>query len=105
MYAAVEDARKAALKVVKAGVEIRRVDSAAREAVRKSGLQVYGHGTGHGLGLEVHELPALSNRQDGTLQAGDVITIEPAVYITGRLGVRIEDDFLVTEDGYVALSS
>jgi Xaa-Pro aminopeptidase len=68
-------------------------------------LPVYGHGTGHGLGLEVHELPVVSNRAKGTLQAGDVITIEPAVYIPGKLGVRIEDDVLVTDNGYLVLSA
>jgi len=104
VYAAVGAAQAAALKVVRAGVEIRQVDAAAREVIRKSSLPVYGHGTGHGLGLEVHELPAVSNRAEGTLKAGDVITIEPAVYMPGRLGVRIEDDILVTQDGYVVLS-
>ena len=104
VYAAVERARDAALKMVRAGVEIRRVDVAAKEVIKKEGLPVYGHGTGHGLGLEVHELPVVSAKTQGTLQAGDVITIEPAVYITGRLGVRLEDDFLVTADGCFALS-
>jgi Xaa-Pro aminopeptidase len=103
-YAAVERARDAALKMVRAGVEIKRVDAAAKEVIKKEGLPVFGHGTGHGLGLEVHELPTVSAKAQGTLQAGDVITIEPGVYITGRLGVRLEDDFLVTEDGYVELS-
>jgi Xaa-Pro aminopeptidase len=91
----VTDAQMAALKTVKAGVEIKKVDAAAREVIKKSGLPVYGHGTGHGLGLEVHELPAVSDKIDGTLQAGDVITVEPAVYMPGRLGVRIEDDVLL----------
>ncbi|MGA2171510.1 MAG: Xaa-Pro peptidase family protein [Sedimentisphaerales bacterium] len=104
MYAAVADAQAAALKVVRAGVEIRQVDVTARNTIKKSGLPVYEHGTGHGLGLEVHELPAVSNRAEGTLQPGDVITIEPAVYIPGRLGIRIEDDVLVTENGCIVLS-
>jgi Xaa-Pro aminopeptidase len=54
--------------------------------------------------LEVHELPVVSKRTKGTLQAGDVITVEPAVYVPGRLGVRIEDDVLVTDDGYIMLT-
>ena len=103
-YAAVEEAQMAAIKTLKAGVEISRVDAAARDIIRKSGLPVYGHGTGHGLGLEVHELPMVSGRTKGKLQAGDVITIEPGVYIPGRLGIRIEDDCLVTEDGCVILT-
>jgi Xaa-Pro aminopeptidase len=104
VYAAVEQAQAAALKMVRAGAEISIVDAEAKEVIKKSGLPVYGHGTGHGLGLEVHEMPAVSNRTKGTLQAGDVITIEPAVYVPGRLGVRIEDDVLVTDDGYLVLS-
>jgi Xaa-Pro aminopeptidase len=103
-YAAVEHAVAAALKMLRAGVNIQQIDAAAKQAIKNAGLPVYGHGTGHGLGLQVHELPAVSNRAQGTLQAGDVITIEPGVYIPGRLGVRIEDDFLVTENGYYALS-
>jgi Xaa-Pro aminopeptidase len=104
VYAAVEQAQAAALKMVRAGAEISEVDAAAKDVIRKNGLPVYGHGTGHGLGLEVHELPSVSNRTKGTLHAGDVITIEPAVYVPGKLGVRIEDDVLVTDDGYLLLS-
>lgn len=103
-HKAVEEARSAAMVVVRAGVEIKQVDKAAKTVIRKYGLPVYGHGTGHGLGLEVHELPAVSNRAEGTLQAGDVITIEPAVYIPARLGLRIEDDILVTGSGYALLT-
>jgi len=105
VYAAVEQAQAAALDVIKAGVEIKKVDMAAREVIKKHKLPLYGHGTGHGLGLEVHELPVVSNNIKGRLQAGDVITIEPAVYVPGRLGVRIEDDILVTDDGYVLLTA
>ena len=104
IYAAVEQARGAALKMVRAGAEISKIDAAAKEVIKKSGLPVYGHGTGHGLGLEVHELPTVSNKTKGKLQAGDVITVEPAVYVPGRLGVRIEDDVLVTDDGYLLLT-
>jgi Xaa-Pro aminopeptidase len=104
VYAVVNEARLAALAMVGAGVEIKRVDAAAKAVIRKYGLPVYGHGTGHGLGLEVHETPSVSAKSEGILQAGDVITIEPAVYIPGRLGLRIEDDVLVTKDGCVVLS-
>jgi len=95
----VEQAQAAAIKMVKAGVEIVRVDAAAREVIAKNDLPVYGHGTGHGLGLEIHELPYVKAESKGKLQAGQVITIEPGVYIPGKLGVRIEDDILVTETG------
>ena len=105
VYAVVKQAQAAAIRMVKAGVEINQVDTAAREIIKKAGLPVYGHGTGHGLGLEVHELPAISGKTKGKLQTGDVITIEPAVYIPGRLGVRIEDDCLITKDGCVVLTA
>jgi Xaa-Pro aminopeptidase len=104
VYEALRQAQLAALNEVKAGVEIKKVDAVARNVLKERGLPVYGHGTGHGLGLEVHELPVVSNKTEGTLQAGDVITIEPGVYILGRLGMRLEDDVLVTEDGYVLLT-
>jgi Xaa-Pro aminopeptidase len=105
VYTVVKQAQAAAIRMVKAGVEISQLDTTAREIIKKADLPVYGHGTGHGLGLEVHELPTISGKTKGTLQTGDVITIEPAVYIPGRLGVRIEDDILVTNDGCVVLTA
>jgi Xaa-Pro aminopeptidase len=105
VYDVVEKAQAAAIKMIKPGVEISKVDAAARDVIRKtcpehsrgSGLPVYGHGTGHGLGLEVHELPVINPKSKDKLKAGQVITIEPGVYIPGKLGIRIEDDILVTE--------
>jgi len=99
VYDVVEQAQAAAIKMIKAGAKIKRVDAAARKVIDKSDLPVYGHGTGHGLGLEIHESPFLKVKSKGTLQAGQVITIEPGVYIPVRLGVRIEDDVLVTKTG------
>ncbi len=104
VYETVQAAQVAALKMVKAGIEFRRVDAAARKIIGKSNLPVYGHGTGHGVGLEVHEAPALSKKSKGKLEAGMVITIEPAAYVPGKLGVRLEDDILVTADGYKMLT-
>ncbi len=98
-YRAARQAQKAALEKVKAGVELKSVDEAARKVIREHGFEPHGHGTGHGLGLEVHELPIVGPKSKGKLQAGDVITIEPGVYIPGKLGIRIEDDVLVTETG------
>ena len=96
-YDTVQKAQAAAIKLIKAGVETGKVDDAARDVFRKSGLPVYGHGTGHGLGLEIHELPYLKAKGRVILQPGQIITVEPGLYIPGRLGIRIEDDILVTE--------
>jgi len=104
VYNAVQEAQIAAIKTVKAGVEIKAVDAAGREVIKKNDLPVYGHGTGHGLGLEVHEEPVIAAESKGKLKAGMVFTIEPGVYIPGKLGVRIEDNILVTDEGYRILS-
>jgi len=98
-YDTVQKAQTAAIKMIKAGVEISKVDTAARKVIHKSGFPVYGHGTGHGLGLEVHELPVIKPRNKSKLETGQVITIEPGIYIPGKLGIRIEDDILVTKTG------
>jgi Xaa-Pro aminopeptidase len=104
VYNAVLEAQQAAIAKVRDGATIAEVDSAARNVLKKYKLPVYGHGTGHGLGLEVHEKPVVSAKIKGKLRAGQVITIEPAVYMPGLLGVRIEDDVLVTKDGCRVLS-
>ena len=104
VYEAVRQSQLTAIKMVKAGVEIQQVDTAARKVISEYGFPVYGHGTGHGLGLEVHELPVVSDKNKAKLKVGEVITIEPGVYIPGKLGVRIEDDILVTETGCEILS-
>jgi Xaa-Pro aminopeptidase len=91
--------------MVKPGARISEVDAATRQVIREYGLPVYGHPTGHGLGLEVHEGPVISSGNKSRLQKGMVFTIEPGVYIPGKLGVRIEDDILVTDRGCRVLSS
>jgi Xaa-Pro aminopeptidase len=104
VYDVVEQAQAAAIKLVRAGVKITQVDAAARQVIAKSGLPVYGHGTGHGFGIEIHESPFLKADAKGVFKAGQVITIEPGIYMPGRLGVRIEDDVLVTETGHKILT-
>jgi Xaa-Pro aminopeptidase len=105
-YKAVLEAQRAARRAVAAGVEAAKVDEAARNVLRRDGLEQYFiHSTGHGLGLEVHERPSLGRNQKTLLKAGSVVTIEPGVYLPGRGGIRIEDDLLVLEGGSETLTS
>jgi Xaa-Pro aminopeptidase len=105
VYELVRDAQAAALNAVAAGKEARAVDAVPRELIAAAGHgDRFGHGLGHGVGLEVHEAPRLSTRSEDTLQAGDVVTIEPGIYLPGELGVRIEDLVVVSEDGHRNLS-
>ena len=106
VYKAVAVAQWTAIKQIKAGLKGSDVDLSAREIIQQANLPVYGHGLGHGLGLEVHEGPRLSRNVDkkGVLQSGHVVTVEPGVYIPGKLGIRLEDDVLVTNKGARILS-
>ena len=104
LFAAVREAQEAALAAVRAGVLGSDVDAAAREVLEARGLgAAFLHGTGHGLGLEVHEAPQTGASDTGqradVLEAGMVCTIEPGAYVEGLGGVRLEDDVLVTAGG------
>jgi Xaa-Pro aminopeptidase len=104
-YELVAEAQRAALAAVRPGVSGRDADSAARDVIAAAGrVEEFGHGTGHGVGMEVHEAPRLSQHSEDTLESGDVVTVEPGVYVAGRFGVRIEDLVAITEDGYRNLS-
>jgi Xaa-Pro aminopeptidase len=105
VYATVLDAQLAGVADVKAGAVGREVDAVARSAIEAGGHgEHFGHGLGHGVGLEVHEAPRLSTRSESVLQAGNVVTVEPGVYLPGRFGVRIEDLVVVAGDGCEILS-
>ena len=82
------------------------IDAVARDVIASAGYgEAFSHGLGHGLGMEVHESPNFSVKSGGiTLEAGMVMTVEPGVYLPGIGGIRVEDDVLITEDGYRVLS-
>ena len=106
VYELVLDAQLAAVDDVRPGVVGRDVDGVARAAIEAAGYgEQFGHGLGHGVGLEVHEAPRLAQPSETVLTAGNVVTVEPGIYIPGRFGVRIEDLVVVTDGGREILTS
>jgi Xaa-Pro aminopeptidase len=110
LYVAVAEAQRAAIAAVCPGVASSAIDMAARTVLERYGLgEAFGHGTGHGLGLEVHEEPRIARQSqrlpDHIVEPGMVFTIEPGAYVPGVGGVRIEDDVLVTETGCEVLTT
>jgi Xaa-Pro aminopeptidase len=106
IYGIVLDAQKAALQTIRAGIPCRRVDAAARKVIDQAGYrEAFGHGTGHGVGLEIHEGPRLNQTSKDVLEPGMVVTVEPGIYLPGFGGVRIEDLVVVTDKGHRNLTS
>jgi Xaa-Pro aminopeptidase len=106
VHSTVLAAQEAAIEAIAPGVPLADVDAAARSVIEQAGFgKRFGHGLGHGFGLEIHENPRMSTISKGELQAGMVVTVEPGIYIPGWGGVRLEDDVLVTRDGHEVLST
>ncbi|MCL6479443.1 MAG: Xaa-Pro peptidase family protein [Peptococcaceae bacterium] len=106
IYRVVLEAQLAGIKAIRGGVTASEVDRAARSVIEGHGYGDYfGHSTGHGLGLQIHESPRLSARDNTELKPGMVVTVEPGIYLPGWGGVRIEDTVVVEENGCCVLTS
>jgi Xaa-Pro aminopeptidase len=107
VYAIVLAAQRAGLDAIAPGVRGREADAPARAVIEEAGYgENFGHGLGHGVGLEIHEAPRLARTGgEAPLRAGNVVTVEPGIYLPGELGVRIEDLVVVRQDGAQILSS
>jgi Xaa-Pro aminopeptidase len=106
IYGVVLNAQQAAIAAIRPGVKCQEFDGVARKVIDQAGYSKYfGHGLGHGIGLDIHEGPRLSPISTDELKPGMVVTVEPGIYLPGLGGVRIEDDVLVTRDGHEVLTS
>ncbi len=106
VYETVLKAQKASLTVLKNGITGVEADKVARDIIDAKGYKEnFGHGLGHGVGVEIHESPNLSPYSKAILETGNVVTVEPGIYIPDEFGVRIEDMALITENGYINLTN
>jgi len=105
IYDIVLEAQIRAIKKIKPGENAAEIDKAGRQYIAQKGFgEFFGHNLGHGVGLEVHESPYISGKERNTLNPGMVFTVEPAIYLPNKFGIRIEDMVLVTKDGCEVLS-
>lgn len=105
IYDIVLSAQENALKTIKAGITAKDADSAARDIIKNAGYgEFYRHATGHGVGIEIHEGPVVAGNPKIILQEGNIVTVEPGIYIPDMFGVRIEDMVYVTADGCINLT-
>lgn len=106
IYSIVLEAQLAGISTLRAGIPASDVDKAVRKVIREHGYgEYFGHSTGHGLGLQIHEAPRVSSKNDAELEAGMVITVEPGIYLPGWGGIRIEDTVVVEEGGCRVLTA
>jgi Xaa-Pro aminopeptidase len=105
MVDVVTESQAAGVAAVRAGVACSDVDAACRSVIAAAGMgELFVHGTGHGVGLEIHEAPSIARTSSDTLEAGQVVTVEPGVYVPGLGGVRVEDTVVVTDEGCYPLT-
>jgi len=100
VYETVLSAQKNCLGMLRSGVACKDADAAARDVIKNAGYgEFFGHGTGHGVGIEIHEAPTLNPKSGETLKTGDIVTVEPGIYLPSEFGVRIEDMAFITGNG------
>lgn len=106
IYNTVLKAQEASLAILKEGIKCSDADKAARDVIKNAGYgEFFGHSTGHGVGIEIHESPNLAPKSKAVLKSGNVVTVEPGIYLPDEFGVRIEDFVVITESGYRNLTS
>lgn len=106
IYSIVKEAQETAVSAAKSGASCKELDAIPRNIIDKKGYgEYFNHGTGHGLGLEIHTQPRLSKLSDQTLAVNNVVTVEPGIYLPGWGGVRIEDDIIIEENGCEVLNT